>query len=74
MSKLTPPASAPLPPTPSSDGTRCCGGPSPVAGACCVRDAEARAAGAAGCDCAPGACACDSSAAPEAATAATRCC
>lgn len=32
----------------------CCGGPAPEpASACCVRDAEAKSAGAPGCGCAP---------------------
>jgi hypothetical protein len=34
----------------------CCGGPAPSdANACCVRDAEAKAAGASGCGCEPAA-------------------
>jgi hypothetical protein len=42
-------ASATQTQTPSS----CCGGPAPTgADACCVRDAEAKATGAAGCGCA----------------------
>jgi hypothetical protein len=31
----------------------CCGGPAPEPGACCVRDAQVKAAGGAGCGCAP---------------------
>lgn len=34
-----------------SDEMQCCGGPSQNAGACCVKDADAKAAGLAGCGC-----------------------
>jgi hypothetical protein len=33
------------------EASACCGGPSEDPGACCVNDAEARAAGASGCGC-----------------------
>lgn len=36
------------------DTNSCCGGPAPNdASACCVRDADAKATGAAGCGCSP---------------------
>jgi hypothetical protein len=51
----TPPTSQPVIVLPAAgDAAACCGGPAPAGvDACCVKDAEAKAAGDAGCGCAP---------------------